>query len=172
MALSPTTDLRGTDGFVVESTSGDVGWIEEVWLGDDDEPRALAVQTLDGRHALLRADDVEAVEREQHWVVVREGQELLELGAPRIRASNGRMVAVWETTGEALRAAGEPAWHLPHLPHRGPHPHPRLAAAGRRIRRWPPWLSIGVLIGSLFLIGTILMTAAFLVAWLVTGKAY
>jgi hypothetical protein len=168
----PTTDLRGTDGFVVESPSGDVGWVEEVWLGEGDEPRALAVQTVDGRHALLRADDVEAVEREQHWVVVREGQELLELNAPRIRTSNGRIVAVWETTGEALRAPAEPAWHLPHLPQRGPHPHPRLAAAGRRIRRWPPWLSIGVLLCALFVIGATLMAAAFLLAWWVTGTAY
>lgn len=166
------TDLRGTDGFAVEAPNGEIGWVEEVWLGEEDEPRALAVQTVDGRHALLRADDVEAVEREQHWVVVREGQELLELDAPRIRTSNGRIVAVWETTGEALQAPAEPSWHLPHLPHRQPHPHPRLAATGRRIRGWPAWVSIAVLYSSLLLIGAALMAAAFLLAWWVTGSAY
>jgi hypothetical protein len=169
---APKADLRDTDGFVVESPNGEVGWVEELWLGEGDEPRALAVQTVDGRHALLRADDVEAVEREQHWVVVRDGQELLELGLPRITTSNGRIVAVWETTGAVLRAPSEPSWHLPHGPHHEPHPHPGLAAAGRRIRRWPAWVSIAILYSSLLLIGAALIAVAFLVSWLVTGSAY
>src|SRR5438067_5320561 len=96
--------LSASDGFLVESADRQVGWVEEVWLGDDDEPRALAVQTVDGRHALLLDEHVEAVEREQRWVVVRPQQALLELDAPRVREMNGRIVASWRTTGNALTA--------------------------------------------------------------------
>ena len=94
--------------------------VEEVWL-DDDEARALALRTLDGRHALLRAEDVLAVETEQRWVVVRPEQELLELDAPRLRSFNGTIEASWGTTGALVRAASEPRWHIVHLPHRRPH---------------------------------------------------
>src|SRR6266542_4410882 len=165
--------LRDADGFLVESADGDVGWVEEVWLDDHDEPRALALQTLDGRHALLRAEDVLAVDPEQHWVVVPVGQELLELDAPRVTSGNGRVVASWRTTGAVLSAPSEPRWHWPlHLPHRHPHPHPRLEAASRRVRRWPPWVAVAALYGALALIAASLMALAFLIAQLVTGTAY
>jgi hypothetical protein len=164
--------LSGTDGFLVESADGKVGWVEEVWLGEDGRPRALAVQTVDGRHALLLEEDVEAVEREQHWVVVEPNQQLLELGAPRVRTSNGRIVATWMTTGKALTAPTEAEWHLPHLPHRTRRVHPRLAAAGRRISGWPFWLSLAVLAGSLVAILSFMMVLAFLIAKLITGAAY
>jgi hypothetical protein len=165
-------ELRNAEGFLVESSDGDLGWVEEVWLDDEDEPRALALQTLDGRHALLRAEDVLAVEPEQRWVVVRPEQELLELDAPRVRTGNGGTVAYWGTTGAILRAPSEPRWHVPHLPHRGPHDHPRLAAASRRIRRWPPWVAIGALYGGLGFIIASFIALAFVIAWLITGRPY
>jgi hypothetical protein len=171
--MASAAELRNADGFLVESSQGDVGWVEEVWLDDEDEPRALALQTLDGRHALLRAEDVLAVEPEQRWVVVRPEQELMELDAPRVRTSNGVISASWGTTGAFLHAPSEPRWHVPvHLPHRGPHSHPRLAAASRRIQRWPPWLAVGALYLSLALIIAIVIAFAFLIAHLVTGQAY
>ncbi len=165
--------LRAADGFLVESSDGDVGWVEEVWLGDGDEPRALALQTLDGRHALLRVEDVLAVDPVERWVVVPPGQELLELDAPRVRTENGNVVASWGTTGAVLPAPSEPKWNWPlHLPHRHPHRHPRLEAASRRVRRWPPWVAIAALYGALALILALVMTLAFVVARLVTGTAY
>src|SRR5947207_12513462 len=103
----------GTGGVVVESLDGDVGWVEEVWLGEDGEPRALAVQTVDGRHGLLRREDVEAVDREEEWVVVPHGLKLLELDAPRVRTASGQVVASWSTTGEVLDAPARPPWHWP-----------------------------------------------------------
>ena len=165
-------ELRNADGFLVESSQGDLGWVEEVWLDDEDEPRALALQTLDGRHGLLRAEDVLAVEPEQRWVVVRPEQEFLELDTPRIRAANGRIVASWGTTGAVLRAPSEPPWHV-HLPHRGrPAGHPRIAAVSRRIQRWPAWVAVVALYGALALIVASLIALAFVIAWLVTGRAY
>jgi hypothetical protein len=171
--MASATELRNTDGFLVESSAGDVGWVEEVWLDDRDEPRALALQTLDGRHGLLRVEDVLAVEADERWVVVRPEQELLELDAPRVRSANGDILASWGTTGAVLHVSAEPRWHVPvHLPHRGPHGHPRLAAASRRIQRWPPWLAIGALYAALGLIIAALITVAFVIAWVVTGQAY
>jgi hypothetical protein len=171
--MASATELRNADGFLVESSAGDVGWVEEVWLDDVDEPRALALQILDGRHALLRAEDVLAVEPEQRWVVVRPEQELLELDAPRVRTSNGTILASWATTGELLRAPSEPRWHMPvHLPHRDLHGHPRMAAASRRIQRWPAWLAVGALYLALACIVGLLIAFAFLIAHLVTGHAY
>ncbi len=171
--VSEQHQLSGTDGFRVESPDGDVGWVEEVWLGDDDEPRALAVQTVDGRHALLLREHVEAVDREQQWVVVRRGTELLELDTPRVRTSNGGVVATWSTTGKVLPAPARPPWRWRlHLPHLESHPHPRIAAVGRRVRRWPPWVALAVLICSITLLLAVMMTLAFLIAHAVTGWAY
>jgi hypothetical protein len=173
MAVSEGHRLLGTDGFVVESPDGDVGWVEEVWLGDDGEPRALAVQTVEGRHGLLRQEDVEAVDREEEWVVVPHGLKLLELDAPRVRTANGHVIASWSTTGEVLEAPARPPWHWPlHLPQLESRPHPRMAAVGRRVRRWPPWLAAVVLICSLGFILAVMMTLAFLIAKIVTGSAY
>jgi hypothetical protein len=165
--------IRDADGFLVEASEGDIGWVEEVWLDAEDEPRALALQTLDGRHALLRAEDVLAVNREQHWVVVPPGQELLELDAPRMQTANGNVVASWRTTGAVLPAPSEPRWQWPlHLPHHHVHRHPRLEAASRRVRRWPPWVAIAALYGALALIAASLMALAFAIAELVVGRAY
>lgn len=165
--------LRSADGFLVESSEGDVGRVEEVWLDDEGEPRALALQTTDGRHALLRAEDVLAVDREQHWVVVRPGQELLELEAPRMRASDGGVAATWRTTGTVVPAPSRPRWRWPlHVPHWTSHPHPKVAAVGRRLSRLPPWAAIAVLYGSLALIVGFVITLAFVVARLLTGTAY
>jgi hypothetical protein len=171
--MTVVSELSGTDGFAVKSADGEVGWVEEVWLGDDDEPRALAVQTVDGRHALLLSEHIEAVDREQQWVVVGRSIELLELGAPRVRTSNGDTVATWSTTGEVLPAPARPPWRWPlHLPHLESHPHPRVAALGRRVRRWPPWVALAVLVCSITLLLALMMTLAFLIAHVVTGSAY
>jgi hypothetical protein len=171
--MESARELRNADGFLVESSAGDVGWVEEVWLDNEDVPRALALQILDGRHALLRAEDVLAVEPEQRWVVVRPEQELLELDAPRVRSSNGTILASWRTTGALLRAPSEPRWHMPlYLPHRGSRGHPRVAAASRRIQRWPPWLAIGALYLALACIIGLFIAFAFLIAHLVTGQSY
>src|ERR671918_9256 len=42
--------LVETDGFILESSEGDVGHVEEVWVGEANEPHALAVRTSEGRH--------------------------------------------------------------------------------------------------------------------------
>jgi hypothetical protein len=173
MAVANGLGLSGTDGYHVESADGEVGWVEEVWVGDRGEPFALALQTTDGRHALLRVEDVQAVERRHHWVVVRTGQELLELAAPRLRRGDGRLVAVWETTGRSLRAPSEPEWHVPiHLAHRKRRPHPPLEATARQDKDLPTWLSLAVLAAGIVVIGSTMMVLAFVIAKVVTGSAY
>src|SRR5215831_4727434 len=90
--------LLETDGYVVESAAGDLGWVEEVWIDDEGEAEAVAVRTADGRHGLLLADDVLTVDRESRWVVVDEDTKLLELAAPRLNREGGRLTSSWGTT--------------------------------------------------------------------------
>jgi len=56
--------LLETDGFLVESSAGDLGWIEEVWIDETGDADAVAVRTADGRHGLLLDEDELAVDRE------------------------------------------------------------------------------------------------------------
>jgi hypothetical protein len=175
-AISATDkELRETDGFVVESSDGDVGWVEEIWLGEASEPRALAVQTTDGRHALLLGEDVVTVDREQRWVVVSPESKLLELAAPRLRVNGDagrpdlRMTALWATTGAALDVEGRPSWHWRlRLPRRR---QPTRTLPHLSLKR-PVWQSVALLLVVLAFIVSFVITLAFAVARLVTGSAY
>jgi hypothetical protein len=171
MTATAGTDQRlaGTDGFVVESTHGDVGWVEEVWVGEANEPRALAVRTSEGRHGLLLGEDVLAVDHENRWVVVSPDAALLELDAPRLQTAEGedsalRQTASWTTTGDVVPLAP---------PERdGWHPFQRWAAmlplaAATRL----PW-AIAILLTGIVLLLALVMMLAFIVARIVTGSAY
>jgi hypothetical protein len=163
--------LDGTDGFVVESPEGDVGRVEELWVGEANEPRALAVRTSEGRHGLLLADDVLAVDRENHWVVVSPETVLLELSAPRLQTAQGedgvpRPAASWTTTGDVVPLAPphRRGWRFPVW----------LRASVSRLGGEPPRLprAVAVLLTSIVLLVALVMTLAFIVARLVTGAAY
>ena len=173
-ASETSSELHDTDGFLVESPEGEIGWVEEIWLGEANEPRALVVQTRDGRHALLLEEDVVAVEREQRWVVVPRRPTLLELAPPRLTNGDStgpgvRMTASWATTGAPLAALAQPSWRWRlHLPH----PRPAAAARKREPAERPLWLAIAVLYASLALVIASLITLAFLIARLVSGAAY
>jgi hypothetical protein len=172
-AVESDARLRETEGFVVESPDGDLGWVEEVWVGEANEARALAVRTADGRHGLLLEDEVLAVDRENRWVVVPAEPALLELAAPRLTVAPDEReprtaVASWTTTGELLPVAPR----RPRLP-RFLARHWRAGRRGRAGRRERPlWQSIAVLIGSLMLLVAFTITVAFLIADLVTGAPY
>jgi hypothetical protein len=161
--------LEGTEGFVVESTEGDLGLVEEVWVGDADDVGALAVRTTDGRHGLLLSEDVLAVDRDYHWVVVRPEPLLRELDSPRMQTTREggegeRIAASWATTGEVFRLA------------------PRRRRRHRLFRRRTPasgagrepelWRAVAVLLSSIALIVVTVAAVAFIVAWIVTGAAY
>lgn len=159
--------LRGTDGYVVESPDGDVGWVEEVWLGETNEPRAIAVRTADGRHGLLLDDQVLAVDREYHWVVVPRDPSLLALDPPRLVAdgeARSGLTASWTTTGERFPALA---------PRRRALLAARRAARSRTARaEWPLWRSVATLLATIAFLVAFTITLAFVVAWLVTGAAY
>ncbi|HEU0248627.1 MAG TPA: hypothetical protein VFR38_16240 [Gaiellaceae bacterium] len=167
------TRLRETDGFVVESPDGDLGWVEEVWVGEANEPAALAVRTADGRHGLLLGEDVLAVDRENRWVVVPPEPDLLELDVPRLTTMHEegaaiRLAASWATTGALLPVS--PRRHrrsrFPSRPSEATRPMPTES-----LER-PLWQPVGVLIASLVLIVAFAITLAFVIARLVTGAAY
>ena len=157
-------ELRDTDGFLVESPEGDLGWVEEVWLGESGEAKALAIRTADGRHGLLLDEDVVAVDRERRWVVVAENPKLRELGAPRLAAGDGSgLAASWATTGMDLEVTPRPhrLWHVPYRP---AEPKP----AKRRLQDRPVWQGIALLLVTIaFLVGAT-TALAFVVADLLT----
>jgi hypothetical protein len=166
MAATAGEDQRlvGTDGFVVESSEGDVGMVEEVWVGAGNEPRALAVRTPDGRCGLLAGEDVLAVDRENHWVVVSPETVLLELAAPRLQETLNedgapKATASWTTTGAVvpLVAPRRRRWRAP----------VRLAGLVASDRR-----AVAVLLTSIVLLVALVLTLAFVVARVLTGSAY
>jgi len=165
--------LRDTEGFLVESPEGAIGRVEEIWVDEANEPRALAVRTSDGRHALLLGEDVVAVQPEQRWVVTPSHPGLLELEPPRLstNADSGtpdlRIAASWQTTGALLTAAPRPAWRW-----RLPFPDLRRSAVEPdRVER-PLWRAIATLYAALVFIVAFVITLAFVIARLVSGAAY
>src|SRR5689334_11906335 len=111
-AVEPAVQV-GCDGFRVESSRGLLGWVEETWLAQDDEPDALALRLVDGRRALILAADVETVVAEREQIAVRESARVLELGIPHVErfAADGgppRLRASWQTTGELLEPPQPP----------------------------------------------------------------
>jgi hypothetical protein len=170
MALVATAnaELYDTEDFVVESAEGPVGRVEEVWLGPDDEPQALAIRTVDRKRALLLSDEIRTVDRHYRWVVVRAHAQLLELDAPRVTSMDVggelRFAASWATTGTRL-ATPSPSrltWLM------------RGAAPTKKLRRGerPVWKAVAVLYGCLALAAAVLTALAFLIPLLVTGWAY
>jgi len=160
--------LLETDGYVVESAAGDLGWVEEVWIDDEGEAEAVAVRTADGRHGLLLADDVLTVDRESRWVVVDEDTKLLELAAPRLNREGGRLTSSWGTTGAELQVTARPRhrWHVPFRPEE-----PARPARRPKIER-PLWQGIAALLTTIALLVVCTIALTLVVAHLVTGTAY
>ncbi len=157
------SELRGTEDYAVETPDGSIGRVEEIWLGPGGNPRALALRTSDGGHALLFDEDVVTVDREHRWVVVGEHPTLLELAPPELVPDDGRVAARWETTGAlvhpepTMRLAGFRAAVQRHAPH----------IAGR-----PLWQLVAILYGAVTLIVVFGVGLVFLVSWIVSGAPY
>ena len=160
--LVHTTDLHDTEGFDLESVDGAIGRVEEIWLGPGEEPQALAIRMTDGSGALLFDEDVVAVDREHHWVVVGPHPELLELDAPRLGSTGGRPVAFWATTGAVI------------------HPEPPstpgvLQAFRRRVPNMderPLWQVVAALYAAVALIVVFVVALVFVVSWIAVGHPY
>jgi hypothetical protein len=148
--MAAATELRNTEDYAVETPAGAVGRVEEVRLGPDGQPQALAVRTTDGGRALLRDEDVVVVDREHHWVVVEEHPALLEL-------------AGWATTGQVLH----------------PEPVDRLAGVRAALGRHAPdlagrplWQLVAILYAAVTFIVVGGVGLVFLIAWVATGSPY
>lgn len=170
MATLVRHDLLPCDGFRVETRERLLGWVEEPWLGSGGEPVALAIRTIDGRDGLLRAEDVELVDRDGESLTMRAEARLLELDVPRVdNASSNGLAASWRTTGAPLEPLPEPPgavdrallairpWRL------APPPRPGIER--------PLWLQIAVLYAALAAIVLLVIGLCFLVAELATGSA-
>jgi hypothetical protein len=161
--------LGESEGYTVEAPEGALGWVEEVWLDERREPRALAVRTVDGRRALLLAEQVTAVDQEHGWVVAETDPRLLELDPPRLtEARDGRLTASWTTTGTTLEPPAAVA-QLPLAIRVRPAPAQRRPATGTD---WPLAKTVAVLYGTIALLIAFMITLAFTIAWAVTGTPY
>ena len=149
------------DGFRVETDEGLIGWVEETWLGPASEPAALAVRAVDGRRALLLADEVDTILEEDEAVIVHRQPRLLELEAPRIDGTRSPVSASWSTTGALIEQPRAPGFL-------------RRLLLGRRLWRlgpppgpWterPLWQLILLLYAGIILLAALVMTLALSVA--------
>lgn len=161
--------MVAVDGFRAESVHGLLGWVEEAWLGPDDEPDALALRLVDGRRALILAADVEAVVAEREQVAVRDGARMLELGPPHLDGAGRHLSASWETTGEVLDPPEPPGKFRQALLELRPW---RLAPPPATGVELPVWQAVAILLPALALLIALEITLAFVIAYLVTGRAY
>jgi hypothetical protein len=173
MATVPRERLVECDGFRIESPGGLLGWVEETWLGPQYEPAALAVRAVDGRRALLLADEVETVVPESGYLVVRQHARLLELDVPRVELvpSDGASVvsASWRTTGETLEPPASPGVLARALLMLRPW---RLAPPPRSEAELPLAQQIAILYIVVAVLVVLVMGLAFLVAAIAAGRAY
>jgi hypothetical protein len=172
MATVVHQELLGCDGFRVESASGLVGWVEEIWLGPSHDPAAVAVRTVDGRRGLLLADEIETVIPEHEDVRMKRTGRLLELDVPRVASSpdgDRPVSASWQTTGETLEPPTPPGpLQLAVLALRPW----RLAPPPRAEAERPMWQQVAVLYTVIGAIVVLVIALAFIVARIATGAAY
>jgi hypothetical protein len=148
--VAAARELRNTEDYAVETPAGAIGRVEEIRLGPDGRPEALAVRTTDGGRALLRDEDVVAVDREHHWVVVGEHPALAEL-------------AGWRPTGEIVHP--EPVDRLARI---------RASLGGHApdLAGRPLWEQVAILYGGVTVIVVAGVGLVFLIAWLAVGAPY
>jgi hypothetical protein len=153
------------DGFEVVTPSGLVGWVEEVWLGESDEPAALALRLLDGRRGLLLVTDVRETVAERCVIRVPATVRLLELQPPHLETGRDGPAASWTCTG-AIVVPPEPPGHL-HQAILSMH-RPVVPQHGQRPER-PIWqILLGICAGAA-LLALAITGLCILVAYLVTG---
>jgi hypothetical protein len=161
--------LGESEGYSVESPQGALGWVEEVWLDERREPRALAVRTVDGTRALLLTEQITAVNQVHGWVVVEPDPRLLELDPPRLTETrDGHLTASWTTTGNTLERPAAVA-RLPLAICLRPAPAQRRPATETE---WPLLKTVAVLYGTIAFLLAFMITLAFTIAWAVTGTPY
>jgi hypothetical protein len=108
-------------------------------------------------------------------VVVPSRPSLLELDAPRLEAGDAsgdsRLVASWATTGAALPPPAAPGasrrWGLA-----GDLRRRQRAGEADRATDQVVWHAVALLYVGIFLVVTTVITLAFLVSYLVAGRAY
>jgi hypothetical protein len=165
--MTTVAELQTCDGFAVEASAGLLGWVEETWLDGDGRAGALAVRTPEGRRALLLARDVVAVDADTQEILLAAGAPLLELAAPRLESVDGTVAASWRTTGTTIAA--------PEAVSRDSEPPSQAVAAARAATAHAERPLVQIVVFALGVLAAIVsfeIALAFLVAYLVTGRAY
>jgi hypothetical protein len=165
--MTAVAQLQTCDGFAVEASVGLVGWVEETWLDGEGHAGALAVRTSEGRRALLLARDVAAVDPDTQEVLLVFGATLLELAPPRLESVDGTVAASWRTTGTTISAQAAVSPSAEPLSH--------AVAAARAATAHPERPLLQIVAFAFAVLAAIVsfeIALAFLVAYLVTGRAY
>jgi hypothetical protein len=167
MATGTGTTIRNVDGFEVLTPRGFVGWVEETWLDDRNDPTAFVLRISDGRRGLIVADTVMDCVQERRSLLVNSDVRVLELEPPHV-ASDGGLTATWRTTGAQIE--------LPEPP--GPVHHalvdrlhrPAVPTSAARPGERPLWQVLMVMYSALFFIALALIGLDFLVSYVSTGR--
>jgi hypothetical protein len=149
MAVAQTS-LAGADGYRVLGPRGTAGEVEEIWLGELEEPLALVVRLADGRRGLLLAEDVAGVSSPDETLTIAPDTQLLRLEPPHVEHDGNALAASWRTTGDAFDLA----------PPRSP----------RRRGERPLWVTVALMLAALTAIVCTLIGLDFLFAYLIGGR--
>jgi len=161
MASVALTNLAASDGYRVLAQAGTIGRVEEIWLGEHEEPLAVVVRLGDGRRGLLLGEDVAAVSTDDRSITVAPEGSLLHLDAPHLEhTADGTPAASWRATGIPLELPAPAA-----LPLRGV---PLTRSHEPRVER-PLWITLAITLAGIFLIVCTLIGLDFLFAYLVGG---
>ena len=155
--------LAGSDGYRVLSADDQLGWVEELWLGADDEPVAAVVRLADERRGLLVAEDVAAAAPAELSLSLASDARLIRLDPPHVEQADGPSSATWRATGELLQLPAE-------RPHAAPAPPGRPEAAQPAHRERPVWMMIATLYLVLGGIVGFVIGLDILLAYLVAGS--
>lgn len=155
--------VAGCAGFWVIGPIGTIGWVEEVWLSESDDPAGVVVELVDGRRAFLPSAGIEDVSEYDRHVEMHPHASLLALELPRLATSESDqtiMAATWRTNGRQLElptAQGLPA-------------NVDAVQASERETGRPLWQVVAAVYACLVLIVMSLIGIDYLVAYLVTGS--
>jgi hypothetical protein len=162
------TDLAVCDGYrVFAEGGGELGRVEEIWLGAWDEATAVVVRLLDGRRGLLLAADVAGVWPETRFMTMAAKADLLRLEPPHVDPEHDgrRPAASWRTSGDVLELH-----ESPRIGRLLPDALRASRGAAKEESERPLWQAVAGLFLTVLTIVVVLISLDFLVSYLVVGS--
>ncbi len=103
------TAIGNCDGYSVATPAGVIGWVEELWLDDDETVTAVVVRLVDGRRGLLMSEQIGEVAHDRRTLAIGSDARILRLEPPHVhRTPDGAPVASWSASGAPLKLPEPP----------------------------------------------------------------